>query len=200
MPRRGAVRARLATVRVAGLVLWLCAGACLARDPIYKCAGTDGAIQYRDTPCPAGTGLPAPRVDPGPAYPPPQPPAASAATPASAAVATGHAAPALPTPPPPQLYACERYDGQERYVTDDPVPRRYQVPLWAVMSDADRMGAAYTWVEDRCRAMTLPQQCAHWNARRGEIGPRRRLAFRDELARLDAELAELRRVVDAYCG
>ena len=200
MSCRGAVRAGHATIRAAGLLLLFC-GAPVAADPIFKCSAPDGSIHYRDTPCPVGTELPAPRVDPGPAYAPrPDTPPGPAAPPANAGNATAPAAPALPIPAPPQLYACERYDGQEQYVTNDPVPRRYQVPLWAVMSDTDRMGAAYTWVEDRCQPMTLGQQCAHWNARRGEIAPRRKLAFKDELAKLDAELAVVRRQLEDYCG
>ena len=163
--------------------------------PIHKCATAQGLV-YQDAPCPLdATPLETPRLDdtrglagaaPAPAMRPVDPP--------------GDPAPPMRTyAPPPPLFRCERYDGQERYVTEDPAPRRYQVPLWTVVGDAGPAGGAYTWVEDHCWPMSPREQCAHWHERRGAIAQRRRLAFRDELARLDDELADLRARVAAHC-
>ena len=169
-----------------------------ADDLIHKCRDADGTVHYQDRPCPPGTAQPLPPIARDEGVPP-----AVAATPAATARAEPvppHEPDAAFVAPPPALYRCTRYDGQESYVTEDPVPRRYQVPLWTIVGDAGAAGSAYTWVEDRCRQMSPRQQCEHWRARRSEVGTRRRQAFREELARLDAEYAALRAQLAAHCG
>ena len=167
---------------------------------IHKCATRAGLV-YQDAPCPRGAAtLPTPPLVPARGLTPIASPVRAAAPQAEA--------PPDPLPirsvrvasPPPPLYRCERYDGQERYVTEEATPRRYQVPLWAVVGDAGAAGGAYTWVEDRCAPMSAREQCAHWDMRRDAIAQRRRLAFRDELGRLDAELAGLRERIAAHCA
>ena len=185
---------------VAGLLLLFWPEPVRGATAIHKCRDAHGALHYQDAPCPAGTAVPVPPLADDPVEP------VAPAVPASSDIAGEIAREATPfagEPPrihAPPLYACERYDGQERYVTEDPEPRRYQVPLWTVIAHAGPAGGAYTWVEDRCRPLSTREQCARWRARRGEIEPQRRRAFKDELEKLDAELAELRGRLAAHCA
>lgn len=172
--------------------------AAYADDTIHKCRDADGTVHYQDRPCPPGTAQPLPPIarHGGVAIVP----GATPAAPARGEPVAPRESDAAFVAPPPAMYRCTRYDGQESYVSDDPVPRRYQVPLWTIVGDAGAAGGAYTWVEDRCRQMSPREQCTHWRTRRSEVGTRRRQAFRDELARLDAEYAALRAQLSAYCG
>lgn len=171
-------------------------GCLAAADAIHKCRGSDGSLHYQDEPCAPGTALTTPVISAAPDYEAPVAPA----LPDGAVVEPPHdATPLPPRAPLPPLFRCQRYDGQERYVTAESAPRRYQVPLWTVVR-AGAAGGAYTWVEDRCAPMTTREQCAHYAARRSEISTRRRSAFREELARLDDELTSVRGVLDAHCG
>ncbi|HVF34665.1 MAG TPA: DUF4124 domain-containing protein [Candidatus Saccharimonadia bacterium] len=193
-----AVRARRAISIAALLVVFGCPAA-TAADAIHKCRGADGSLHYQDEPCAPGTALPTPIIATAPEYEAPSEPALPAHSGMDAA-RTDVPQPRPPRAPPAPLFRCERYDGQEQYVTADPQPRRYQVPLWTVVGEAGAVGSAYTWVEDRCAPMTGREQCAHLAARRGEIATRRRTAFREELARLDDELARVRADLAAHCG
>lgn len=167
---------------------------------IHKCA-TETGLVYQDAPCPRGAAtLAAPRLEPARGLAPVDAPVPDAPLRAVAPPISIPARSARDAIPPPPLYRCERYDGQEHYVTEDATPRRYQVPLWAVVGDAGAAGGAYTWVEDRCAPMSAREQCVHWDQRRDAVSQRRRLAFRDELARLDAELADLRVRLAAHCA
>lgn len=120
-----------------------------------------------------------------------------------------------PQLPLPRLFRCARYDGQESYVTPDAQPRRYLVPLWAALpemtgsgaggvstSGSSRLGgvaAGYTWVEDRCAAMSRMELCAHWKLAARSADQRRDLAFNAERAVLDADLAGLRQQLKQHC-
>ncbi len=188
-----------ATLLVAALLLLLWPDSAHGDTAIHKCRDAAGTIHYQDEPCAPGTGMRTPVI------------ATVPATPVDSADFFALPAPTAPRPPPepsaappreapPPLFRCERYDGAERYVTSDPVPRRTHVPLWTMLGDAGSGGGQYTIVEDRCTPMSPREQCAHWRERRGEISTRRRQAFKAELATLDVELAEVRGTLAAHCG
>ena len=152
-------------LRPASLVVLLLTGFA-ASAQVHKCRDADGHLSYQDEPCPPGTSQPAPYIAPPPAY---VPPPADAVPLAPLADDEANYAYAPPPPPLPELYRCTRYDGQESYVSSDPTPRVYQVPLWAVLPDMTSSGVggmstsrgsaspealtAYTTVADTCRPM-----------------------------------------------
>ena len=194
------------------------AGAC-AQGEVYKCRDASGQTSYQDAPCPPGTEQPAPVLSPAPPYVPS--PAASLPAPPSPHTAAGtraEATPRLPSPPLPALFRCERYDGQETYVTEDPVPRVYQVPLWAVMPEktssisgglstsrppqggGSSLMGAYTTVQDRCRRMGRAELCQYWSQRAETVRDQARIAFNDTRPALERELAGLREQRASHCG
>jgi hypothetical protein len=191
-------------------IAWLAAFALVPADAlaqrIHKCEDADGHLTYQDEPCPPGTAVPAPPIAPPPAYvpPPPAPAPGTAAAPAEPAAYTP------PPPPLPALYRCTRYDGQQSYVTSDPTPRVYQVPLWAVLPDmtasspgglttsrpprgganAELLGA-YTTVSDTCRPMPRAELCRYWDERRESVRAQAKIAFNDTRPQLEQEQAGL---------
>ena len=210
---------RLARHSCCALALALAASSAQA-EPIYKCRAPDGALSYQDSPCPEGTGQPAPKIAPPPLYVPPVPELAARREPAQP---PGDLQPVPePPPPPPALYRC--YDGVtgKAYVTDLPQRNLRYVPLWTVLPSAGYFGdvtadvragmapsgggvsagayGQYTAVEDRCRQMPLGELCGYWDQRADEVRSQRRLAFKDRRGGLEQEESELRGLLATYCS
>ena len=205
-------------VRCVGLVWLALACGAFAAPAVHKCRGADGQTSYQEQPCPAGTELPAPVLAPDPPYVPPAPaPALALPEP------PGQDRPAGPShwpqAPLPAMFRCERWDGQESYVTQDPTPRIYQVPLWAVMPEktssisgglsTSRAGqggggrstmGAYTTVQDRCYRMGRGELCGHWSQRADEVHTKLRTAFNDTKPGLEREEDDLREKRALHCG
>lgn len=186
-----------------------------AATTIHKCRDAAGQVSYRDDACPPGTEVTAPVLAPVPPYEMPAPASAPALAPAHAVPTTANQ-PRPPPPPLPALYGCERYDGQERYVTTDPVPRMYQVPLWAVLPDRTGVSGggvgmsratagrapigAYTTVQDQCHAMGRAELCVYWAQRAETVRTRLMTAFNDTRPQLEQEQAGLRENRAVHCG
>lgn len=192
------------------LVLLAWSRAAAASD-VYKCRAADGRISYQDQPCATGEEQPLPRLPRDPRTPTPP---ATPAPPPTSVDAPAPPPPAAPPPPLPATYLCTRYDGQESYLTDDPVPRRYQVPVWAMLPGSGvsgglsarrnpplgTLGAAYTWVEDRCRRLDRDALCAYWEAREDAVRRALRTAFSDTRPALESERTTLREQLATHCG
>jgi len=213
MARRTATSACL--LRFASLAM-LATGPAAAAT-VYKCRDAAGHVSYQEQACPAGTEESAPVIAPPPPYVPPAPAAPVAASTPPPQDAGAHEL--SPPPPLPALYQCERYDGQETYITNDPVPRVYQVPLWAAlpqrtgvtaggvnvsrgMAGRGRSGSgygAYTTVEDHCRPMGRSEMCAYWSDRGETVRKQLMTAFNDTKPQLLMEQAALRENRAAHC-
>ncbi len=200
-----------------GMWRWVCAvllPACLTLSlhahagEVFKCRAADGAISYQDRQCgDKARQLDAPTL-PNTYTPPP-----------ITAPPTLDPQP-VKTPPPavarvrledplPQMFRCTSPEGSS-YVSSDPTPRGRYVPLWTlgvgstgglVSGGIDpRLGAQYTYVEDRCRAMPRSELCVWWKQRADETGSERRRAFKDRRALLDQEYAGARDALTRFCS
>lgn len=116
LPHRGAGRA-LARVGCAALLL-AAGAACAQAASVYRCAGSHGEVEYRDTPCPAGARTHEVEVTPQPliGHPDEAPPAAAQPT----RKARGASAPRTPRvgskpPKPPTAFECRAANGEVFY-------------------------------------------------------------------------------------
>ena len=189
----------------------------IAQD-IHKCRADDGSVSYQDEPCAAGAELDAPMIDLSQPQVPPARPVVREDDPPPAFVIE-RADPA--DEPPPSLFRCVRYDGQESVVTDQPVVKRYFVPAWAVVSEMEgnqvgrantkrqpapnvlnappQVATGYVWVEDRCYEMPLDDACEYWRAEANEADRLGRIAFEAERKELEAREVDFRTKFDTYC-
>lgn len=202
-------------------VCLLVAAPAMAVD-IYRCTGADGTI-YQDTPCATGHEQSVMHyLDPAP--PPPSPPPAPAddTVPTTVAATPEPApAPAPPAIPPPDFYLCTATDGS-RYLSEDGIGRRSQVPYAmvagtgkslsqayggpngigvsapelqkrpSVPASQDPLAGAYVWVVDECHHADPVEACAYLRNELDKVESKLRRAFSDTEARLKQEQAQLR--------
>jgi hypothetical protein len=202
------------TLVIGVAVVALCAPIARAGDvPVHKCRDAEGRIAYQDQPC-RGETLPAPLLDPAPAWRPPSVEAPTTATPSQREPAMPVAPAPNPTPLP-TLYRCTDFKGKSR-VTAIPDRRGRYVPLWVLDrfstpfpaphgSIAGRprglgaSGALYTWVEDDCRPMPRAEMCVWWTTRLREVDQRVLSTFFDERLAYREEQAGLREYLKLFC-
>lgn len=169
---------------------------------IYRCTATDGAPSYQDHPCKASQRQSTLSLADAPISSSPQPrPVAIAPATAATIVAS---APASPPVVLPTIYACTRYDGQRRYLSDT-LPAPYAVPLGALgypgqsldraysppgglgMSAPEQarpprvggplIAGAYVEVRDRCHPASRAQVCGALRSRYDANHEQLRMAF-----------------------
>ncbi len=132
---------------------------------VYRCVARDGAISYQDKSCPAHQKQSTVSLQDAPIVSSiPQPPASAAAPAASAS-----AAPTYQPPPPtplPVMYACTRYDGQRKYLSDT-LPAPYAVPLGAEGYPGQSLDRAYGY-SDRL-GMSAPEEARKPPVRGGPL-------------------------------
>ena len=189
----------------------------LAAD-VHKCRAPDGSVAYQDEPCATGAELDAPILDLSqPQAPPPKPVVREDAEPPAFMIERADPADA----PPPPLFRCVRYDGQESVVTDQPEVKRYFVPAWAVVSELEgnqvgrantkrqpapnvlnappQVATGYVWVEDRCYQMALDDACEYWRVESNEADRLGRIEFDAERRELEAREVDFRGKFEAFC-
>lgn len=186
---------------------------------VYRCTGADGTI-YQDRPCAAGYVQSITHyVDPAP--PPPVAPSTADAPPAAAPPAAAAPVPAAPATSPPDFYLCVATDGS-RYVSEDGVGRRSQVPYAMVRGSGrslgqayggpngigvsapelqnrptipasqDPLAGAYVWVVDECHRADAAEACAYLRNELDKVASKLRRAFSDTEAQLKQQQAQLR--------
>lgn len=181
---------------------------CLAQT-VYRCTGAHGEASYQATPCPGAQRQRQLTLDA-----PPQPPPVPALAPAAGAPPAIAEAPAPPPPaaaPIPTLYQCMRATDGKTYASTTGAPPGYYAPLGIVgvptslaqqYNAANHMGrdqpnaamvsGYYTWVQDRCRAMSPQEVCAtlrkDWAENERKLGR----AFKSDQPPLLSREAELR--------
>ena len=176
---------------------------------VYRCAARDGAVSYQDKPCPARQKQSTVSLQDAPIVSSiPQPPVSAAAPVAGASSASTYQPP--PPAPLPPMYACTRYDGQRKYLSDT-LPAPYAVPLGAqgypgqsldrAYGYSDRLGMsapeearkppvrggplianAYVEVQDQCVPATRTQVCEELRRRYDANHEKLRMAFPSEKA------------------
>ncbi|WP_181303841.1 DUF4124 domain-containing protein [Rhodanobacter sp. PCA2] len=184
---------------------------------VYKCAGAHGEASYQSTPCPGAQGQRPIALDVAPPSSPPYlPPAPGSSAPPVVAAATPPPPP--PAAPVPVLYQCVRATDGKTYTSATGDPPGYYAPLGIVgvptslaqqYNAANRMGreppnaamvsSYYTWVRDRCRAMSPQEVCEalrkDWTENEHKLGR----AFKSDQPPLLRREAELRAQLQG-CG
>jgi hypothetical protein len=185
---------------------------------VYRCVAGDGAVSYQDKSCPAHQKQSTVSLQDAPEVSSLAAPAsASSSAPAPAASAAPVAAP--PPAPLPMMYACTRYDGQRKYLSDT-LPAPYAVPLGAqgypgqsldrAYGYPDRLGMsapeearkppvrggplianAYVEVQDHCVPASRAQVCGELQRRFDANHEKLRMAFPSEKAPFQQRESEL---------
>ncbi len=184
---------------------------------VYRCIARDGAVSYQDKPCPARQKQSTVSLQDAPIVSSVPQPATSIMSPAPPA----SAAPAYEPPPSPLpvMYACTRYDGQRKYLSDIPTAP-YAVPLGAegypgqsldrAYGHADRLGMsapeearkppvrggplianAYVEVQDHCVPAPPSQVCEELQRRFDANHEKLRMAFPSDKPPLQSREDEL---------
>lgn len=198
----------------------LLASPALATD-IYRCTGADGTT-YQDAPCATGyTQSVMHYRDPVPAPVPPPAAPADDTVPTMAASAPPPEPVVPPAIAPPDFYLCAATDGS-RYISEDGIGRRSQVPYAMVAGSGQSLGqayggpngigvsapelqnrpsvpasqnplaGAYVWVVDECHRADPVEACAYLRNELDKVAGKLRRAFSDTEARLKQEQAQLR--------
>jgi len=131
---------------------------------VYRCTARDGAVSYQDKPCAARQKQSTVSLEDAPMVSS-LPQAATSAAPASNASAAPAVEPspraALPT-----MYACTRYDGQRKYLSDT-LPAPYAVPLGVMGYPGQSLDRAYGY-SDRL-GMSAPEEARKPQVARGPL-------------------------------
>jgi hypothetical protein len=132
---------------------------------VYRCTSSRDAGSYQDKPCTGHQKQSTISLQDAPVVSSVPVPAVSAAPPASFA---GAASLYVPPPPPPlpAMYACTRYDGQRKYLSDT-LPAPYAVPLGAEGYPGESLDRAYGHA-DRL-GMSAPEEARKPSIRAGPL-------------------------------
>lgn len=182
-------RAAMPTALLAAVLLAAALPSSFAGDQVvvYRCTDRDGHVTIQnDVACPAGQRQEKQVID----APPPLPAYVPREVRMPEVVAAEHAqldrlvAEAVPDPvpeaertPPPTLYQCRTWDGQD-YLTEDETPAQRCAPLQVVGIDGTSLPAARACerVVDQCTAVPEEALCRSWRQRVGEAEFRWRFA------------------------
>lgn len=164
---------------------------------VYRCTDSQGRVMLQDEPCPAGQ-TQQQRSMTKPKDPPPRPATPTPAPPPAGTVAEPAPEP-LPYYPPPPLYQCTAYDGEQRYSENyDPNPRC--VPLAVLGYDAGTFGATCRWVEDSCVRLDDASACEVFKRKLDQAESDALHAFSDTAAYRKSEVRRLKQIVRESCG
>lgn len=169
---------------------------------VFRCVDAKGRVTLQDEPCPKGSedtrrDMVRPRDPPRSSTPrraPPEP--------------VIYEAPAEEPRfqreliPPPPMYRCTSYDGNERFSESyDPNPRCEPLVLYYPypnsLTPAQALGCR--WVEDSCVRLSDDAACERWKAQRKEAVSAVTRAFSDTAAYRKSELARLSQIVEESC-
>ena len=154
---------------------------------VYRCTDRDGHVTIQnDVACPAGSRQEKQVIDPPPALPAyvPREQRMPEVVAVEQARIEQQIAEALPAPaedaepgPPPALYHCRTWDGDD-YLTEDDTPAKRCAPLQVVGLDGRPVPAATACeqVADECSAVPEDQLCRSWRRRVNEAEFRWRFA------------------------
>ena len=171
---------------------------------VHRCTNARGQVTLQDDPCPAGSheetramtrpkdppvNSRAVRVQDTPAMPQPE------------VLSPRQPAPRLPIPPPP-MYKCTTYDGDERYSESyDPNPRCEPMVIYYPYPNqlTTQQALGCRWVEDSCVRLSDRAACERWIEKRKEAVSAVTRAFSDTAAYRKSELARINQIVSESC-
>ena len=170
---------------------------------VRRCTDARGRVTLQDDPCPAGS-----REQTREMTRPKDPPVSST----SVRVTT----PALPQPvfeeaepaprrepiPPPPMYRCTSYDGDERFSESyDPNPRCEPLVIYYPYPNqlTPQQALSCRWVEDSCVRLSDRDACSRWIAMRKDAVSAAQRAFSDTAAYRKSELERITAIVNESC-
>jgi hypothetical protein len=171
---------------------------------VHRCTDARGQVTLQDDPCPPGS-----REETRAMMRPKDPPVSSKAVkvadtpamPQPALVEEDLAPPRLPIPPPP-MYKCTSYDGDERFSESyDPNPRCEPLVIYYPYPNqlTPQQALSCRWVEDSCVRLSDRAACARWIQMRKDAVSAVTRAFSDTAAYRKSELARLNQIVEESC-
>ena len=168
---------------------------------LHRCTDAKGKVTWQDDACPKGSEDVVREMirpqDPPKSARKPKPPAPVVVAP-----------PAEPAPPlrellpPPAMYKCTTYDGNERYSESyDPNPRCEPIVVYYPYPNYvnPTQGLSCRWVEDSCVRLTDRAACEHFRAKQKEAVSLLQRSFSDTQEYRKSELARLNQIVDESC-
>jgi hypothetical protein len=168
---------------------------------LHRCTDAKGKVTWQDDACPKGS------EDVVREMIRPQDPPKSARTPKPVAPVVV-APPPEPEPrrrellPPPAMYKCTTYDGNERYSESyDPNPRCEPIVVYYPYPNYvnPTQGLSCRWVEDSCVRLTDRAACEHFRAKQKEAVSLLQRSFSDTQEYRKSELARLNQIVSESC-
>ena len=168
---------------------------------VHRCTDAKGRVTLQDEPCPKDSRSES-REMTRPKDPPKSRPIPVLAPPIDAL-------PDEPAPmarreliPPPPMYRCTSYDGNERFSESyDPNPRCEPLVLYYPypnnLTPAQALGCR--WVEDSCVRLSDRSACERWRAKKQEATSAVLHAFSDTAAYRKSELERATQIVDESC-
>lgn len=168
---------------------------------VHRCTDPKGRVTFQDDACPKGS-QDSPREMIRPKDPPPRPRARlPVAAPPLALL------PEAPAPrqliPPPAMYRCTSYDGDERFTEQyDPNPRCEPYVLYYPYPGLLTPAQALTcrWVEDSCVRLSDASACERWRRKRQEAVSAVMSSFSDTAAYRKSELERATQIVRESCS
>ena len=168
---------------------------------LHRCTDAKGKITWQDDACPKGSedvvremirpqdppksARKSRMVAPPVLAPPPEPPA-----------------PLRELLPPPAMYRCTTYDGDERYSESyDPNPRCEPIVVYYPYPNYvnPTQGLSCRWVEDSCVRLSDRAACDRFRAKQKEAVSLLQRAFSDTQEYRKSELARLNQIVSESC-
>lgn len=171
---------------------------------VRRCTDGKGRVTLQDDPCPPGS-----REQTRAMTRPKDPPVSSSAvrvadTPAmpQPQLVDADLPPArLPIPPPP-MYRCTSYDGDERFSESyDPNPRCEPLVIYYPYPNqlTPQQALSCRWVEDSCVRLSDRTACQRWLQMRKDAESAVLRSFSDTAAYRKSELARLKQIVAESC-
>ena len=167
---------------------------------VHRCVNTRGQVTLQGEPCPRGS-----RDDAREMLRPKDPAPRARPRPAPAPIVAMDGPPPLPPRafiPPPPMYRCTTYDGDERFSESyDPNPRCEPLVIYYPypnnLTPAQALGCR--WVEDSCVRLTDKASCDRWKQMRKDAVSEATRAFSDTAEYRKSELARISQIVEESC-
>lgn len=168
---------------------------------VHRCTDAKGRVTLQDEPCPKGSQSES-REMTRPKDPPKSRPIPVLAPPIDAL-------PDEPAPsrrreliPPPPMYRCTSYDGNERFSESyDPNPRCEPLVLYYPYPNnlTPAQALSCRWVEDSCVRLSDSAACARWKVMRKDAVSAVTRSFSDTAAYRKSELERLTQITEESC-
>ena len=167
---------------------------------VHRCEDAKGHITLQDDVCPKGTqDKQIVMLRPKDAPPVPRPAPVITPAPVMQQFVVEEEEPLIPPPP---MYRCTTYDGDERLSESyDPNPRCEPMVIYfpQILTLGPEYARTCRWVKDSCVLLSVSETCVQWRKKKIEAESDLRRAFRDTAVYRKSELARIKQIVDQSC-